>query len=334
MGEPTPRPERPSTRFAVIDLGSNGPRFAVGQLKTTSGWKAIEVENDNIFLGDQLGGLSDRDRLNLFKQSIEHFIARLENEFGVTKDQILLAATASLRHQSYRDSFLEEIRGLGISAEVISGRKEGYITYLGFVSKGVVSATSTCALIDIGGESTELVIVKNGVPFEIMSLKLGMVSEVNEHPVFDTLGLDHAYMTSSSAGTIIAALSALDGAPESAQLGSFYGDADLNQLEHLLEVFQRETSENRNNGELEALKERLKDKVPQNRFERIRPRLETLIPLLKSLGINTISNENVRFRNGLIEYMYRKMSNQLGNELPGGQNLLLGNDYTRHKPTL
>lgn len=159
---------------AAVDLGSNSFRLQVGRV----------VENQ-IYTLDSLkepvrlaSGLSADKRLDLAAQTraldaLRRFGERLR---GLDAGAVRVVATNTLRVAKNAVEFLplaEE--ALGFPIEIIAGREEARLIYLG-AAHSLPTAAHKRLVIDIGGGSTEFIIGKRYEPQLMESLYMGCVS--------------------------------------------------------------------------------------------------------------------------------------------------------------
>ena len=159
---------------AAVDLGSNSFRLQVGRV----------VENQ-IYTLDSMkepvrlaSGLMSDKRLDMESQAralagLRRFAERLR---GLDRGAVRAVATNALRVAKNASEFLplaEE--ALGFPIEIIAGREEARLIYLG-ASHSLPSAAHKRLVFDIGGGSTEFVIGKRHEPLMMESLYMGCVS--------------------------------------------------------------------------------------------------------------------------------------------------------------
>lgn len=159
---------------AAVDLGSNSFRLQVGR-----------VVDDQIYPLDSLkepvrlaSGLSADKRLDAAAQQraldgLRRFGERLR---GLDAGAVRAVATNTLRVAKNARDFLPLAEAaLGFPIEVIAGREEARLIYIG-ASHSLPSATHKRLVVDIGGGSTEFIIGKRHDPQLMESLYMGCVS--------------------------------------------------------------------------------------------------------------------------------------------------------------
>ncbi len=160
--------------LAAVDLGSNSFRLQVAR-----------VENDQLYMLDGLreavrlaAGLTPDKRLDQPSQQralecLHRFGERLR---GLPREAVRAVGTNSLRVAKNAPEFLKQAEAaLGFPIEVIAGREEARLIYLG-VAQGLPHSEERRMVMDIGGGSTEFIIGQSLQPIHLESLYMGCVS--------------------------------------------------------------------------------------------------------------------------------------------------------------
>ena len=160
--------------FAAIDLGSNSFRLEIGRLENGL-LRRVEYLKDTVRQGN---GLDAEHQLSV--EAMERGWACLarfgERLAGWPSTQVRAVATQTLREARNREVFLERAqRLLGHRIEVITGREEARLIYLG-VTHTLPEADEQRLVIDIGGRSTELILGQGQQPQWLQSYPVGSVS--------------------------------------------------------------------------------------------------------------------------------------------------------------
>ncbi|TAJ82855.1 MAG: exopolyphosphatase [Gallionellaceae bacterium] len=160
--------------LAAVDLGSNSFRLQVAR-----------VDNEQIYLLDGLrepvrlaAGLTENKLLD--KESQQRALACLqrfgERLRGLPREAVRAVGTNSLRVAKNAPEFLPQAEAaLGFPIEVIAGREEARLIYLG-VAHGLPQSAGKRLVMDIGGGSTEFIIGSGLEPIKLESLYMGCVS--------------------------------------------------------------------------------------------------------------------------------------------------------------
>lgn len=158
---------------AAVDLGSNSFRLQVGR-----------VVDDQIYPLDALkepvrlaAGLTAQKILDGPSQlraieALRRFGERLR---GFDAGAVRAVATNALRVAKNAPQFLAQAEAaLGFPIEIIAGREEARLIYLG-VAHSLPNPRTQQLVVDIGGGSTEFIIGRNIEPIELESLYMGCV---------------------------------------------------------------------------------------------------------------------------------------------------------------
>ena len=109
---------------------------------------------------------------------LERFSERIR---GFSADSVRVVGTNTLRKARNGREFQNRAESaLGFPIDVISGREEARLIYLG-VSHGLEDESDVRLVIDIGGGSTELILGHRFDPFITESLHMGCVGMSNQH---------------------------------------------------------------------------------------------------------------------------------------------------------
>jgi exopolyphosphatase/guanosine-5'-triphosphate,3'-diphosphate pyrophosphatase len=160
--------------LAAVDLGSNSFRLQVAR-----------VEGDQLYMLDALrepvrlaAGLTPDKYLDAAAQqrafdALGRFGERLR---GLPRDAVRAVGTNSFRVAKNAGDFIPQAEhALGFPIEVIAGREEARLIYLG-VAHGLPQSKDNRLVIDVGGGSTEFIIGNGLMPFKLESLYMGCVS--------------------------------------------------------------------------------------------------------------------------------------------------------------
>ncbi len=164
----------PNETYAAVDLGSNSFHLIVANVVDG---RAIII--DRIKEMVRLAGGLNEDRL-LTDESIEVALQCLE-KFGqriktIPASNIRAVGTNTLRQARNGMQFLSRANAaLGHNIEIISGREEARLVYLG-VAHTIFNDTDKRLVVDIGGGSTELIIGKSFDADVTESLFMGCVN--------------------------------------------------------------------------------------------------------------------------------------------------------------
>jgi exopolyphosphatase/guanosine-5'-triphosphate,3'-diphosphate pyrophosphatase len=160
--------------LAAVDLGSNSFRLQIAR-----------VEGDQLYMLDGLrepvhlaAGLTADKYLDAEAQqralaTLGRFAERLRD---LPREAVRTVGTNSLRVARNAADFIPQAEHiLGFPIEVIAGREEARLIYLG-VAHGLPQSQDNRLVIDIGGGSTEFIIGNGLKPLKLESLYMGCVS--------------------------------------------------------------------------------------------------------------------------------------------------------------
>ena len=176
MAEPSPTNRERSgseRQLAALDLGSNSFHLLVAQ-ESNGRLQVVDRIKEMVRLA---AGLEDdkslsADVVQRALDCLERFSQRLR---GLAPEDIRVVGTNTLRRASNAQSFLDEAeRLLGTEVEIISGREEARLIYLG-VSHALEDTAERRLVVDIGGGSTELILGKRFRAEVMESLHMGCV---------------------------------------------------------------------------------------------------------------------------------------------------------------
>ncbi len=168
------------SQLAAVDLGSNSFHLIVAQM-SDGRLQVIDRLRETVRLA---AGLDPRS-----KQLAEEDMARCltclerfgERLRGLPGNAVRAVGTNTLRSARNGDAFRRRAEAaLGHRVEVIAGREEARLIYLG-VAHGLGGATHRRLVMDIGGGSTEFIIGEGFDPVHMESLYMGCVSMSRAH---------------------------------------------------------------------------------------------------------------------------------------------------------
>ena len=160
--------------FAAIDLGSNSFRLEIGQLDAGH-LRRVEYLKETVRQGNGLD--ADRQLSDEAMQRGWDCLARFgERLAGFRASQVRAVATQTLREARNRDAFLDRAKKiLGFPIEVITGREEARLIYLG-VSHLLPQSDERRLVVDIGGRSTEMILGQHWRATTLESYRVGSVA--------------------------------------------------------------------------------------------------------------------------------------------------------------
>jgi exopolyphosphatase/guanosine-5'-triphosphate,3'-diphosphate pyrophosphatase len=166
---------------AVLEIGSTGIRMLVAQIQSDGQWTVMDSAGRPAALG--------RDVFNsgeLSRESLLECLAALQNYkellagWGIAPSDAHVIATSALRVARNRDMFIDRIRQeTGFNLSVVDGVEENRLMYLGvrFALKQDLPLfwKANSMIIEIGGGSTEIMLLQRGQMVAAHSIKLGTI---------------------------------------------------------------------------------------------------------------------------------------------------------------
>lgn len=163
--------------YAIMDIGSNTVRLSV--YKERNGEAVILFsEKDQVSLKSYVkdGKLTNKGIKRLYN-TLKKFKALVDNFEDI--DGVYPFATATVRDVANRKEVLDLMKeDLDLDIEILSGEEEAK---LAFVGASVSTEVKEGVLCDIGGGSTEVVIIGQGKVIKSNSLSIGSLSAFNDY---------------------------------------------------------------------------------------------------------------------------------------------------------
>jgi len=166
-------------RAAVIDIGTNSARLYVAEIDSKGKQTKLLRELNTTRLGEGIGNSNILLSLPMQRTSlaVAEFTAKAR-KMGAA--QIFIYATNAVRDAQNGQEFANMLeQATGVTLNIISGELEAHIAYM-----GAAQARKDCAVIDIGGGSTE-VVLKHKNAFNALSLPIGAVRLMERFPTSD-----------------------------------------------------------------------------------------------------------------------------------------------------
>ena len=174
MGAQEIEPVSGAEYAAALDLGSNSFHMIVGRLEKGQ-LHIVDRLRERVRLASGLGADG-----NITEEARERALACL-NRFGqrvkgMPRERVRVVGTNTLRKAKNARSFLREAQSaLGYPIEIISGREEARLIYLG-MAQSTPDDGGRRLVVDIGGGSTEVMLGEGFDIVEADSLYMGCVS--------------------------------------------------------------------------------------------------------------------------------------------------------------
>ena len=156
-------------RYAVIDIGSNSVRLMMSDGQFTE-YKQVRTTRLAENMGtDKILQLGPIERT---VSAVSFFVQKAKNE---NADRIYIFATAAVRQAKNKQEIIGKIKlTTGIDVDVIDGLMEAKLG-----AQGALGGLDG-GIIDVGGASSEVLVVKNGEIIYSKSINIGAVKIFNE----------------------------------------------------------------------------------------------------------------------------------------------------------
>jgi len=161
------------SKTGIIDIGSNSVRLVVVQTQPDGSFRLTDDVKESVRLGEvkDTSHKLSRGKMEAAIETLSFFKDLCQ---AIEVDELICTATEAVRRAPNQAEFLELAQErLGLTIRVLSGKEEAYYDYVGVVN---TLDLPDCLLMDIGGSSTELVLVKDKQAKQVISLPIGAIS--------------------------------------------------------------------------------------------------------------------------------------------------------------
>src|SRR5918992_6148595 len=164
--------------IGVLDMGASAIRLVVAEVDAKRTVRVIEDASRGVLLGrDTFSAGAIRSRtVDAALDALEGF-RRIMDGYGVT--DVRAVATSAVREARNADMFLDRIQGrTGIRFEIINEAEESRLTYLAVrhaLRRHAAFKGTRTLLVEVGGGSTSLTVLRRGQPTRSGVYALGSV---------------------------------------------------------------------------------------------------------------------------------------------------------------
>lgn len=164
---------------AAIDIGTNTTLALLAET-SADGLKPLQDQLTVNRLGDALQNGPQLSR-EIIALNVD-LLAELQRDFRrAGAEAFAVCGTSALRRAENRRDFIAAVHGVtGLQVEIIAGRDEAALTYMGAVSGREIYPGERVCVMDIGGGSTEIVEGRGYVPGQGYSMDVGATTLTNE----------------------------------------------------------------------------------------------------------------------------------------------------------
>ncbi len=191
VASPAATPGREKRPVAVIDIGATSIRMAIADIDAEGGVHVLESLSQAVTLGKD--AFTQR---RIRKTSIEDCVRVLKSyrrlllEYGITRpDQMRVIATSAVREAINRMAFLDRVYiATAMDIEPLDEAEVNRITYMGIqpqLQADPKLASSKCVVVEVGGGSTEVLVVQSGNVLFSHTYRLGSLRLLEMLEKFD-----------------------------------------------------------------------------------------------------------------------------------------------------
>lgn len=159
--------------LAIVDLGSNSTRMVVEEIKPDGTYNEVQRVKEDTRLSEGMGEEAVLQDFAIVRvlQALKKF-QRIYSQYPDI--EIKAIATAAVRQAKNQADFLAQVKAtVDVDIQVLSGDDEAYYDYLGVEHTLPIE---NALLVDTGGASVELILVKDRQKIALISVPFGAVS--------------------------------------------------------------------------------------------------------------------------------------------------------------
>lgn len=159
--------------LAIVDLGSNSARMAVSRLHANGTVEEIKRVKEDTRLSEGMGA-EHVLQPHAIDRTIKALLAFKKIYQRMPNTDVIGITTAAVRMAKNQAEFLAKVKTeVGLDLKVLSGDDEARYDYLGVANSLVIN---DCLILDTGGASCELILVKGGQAEHLISVPFGAVT--------------------------------------------------------------------------------------------------------------------------------------------------------------
>ncbi len=162
---------------AAIDIGTNTVLLLVAKVGQGQTIQPVHEETRMPRLGKGVDAYKNINEAAAERviQALKEYRAILQSDFPKVKE-VIVTATSAVRDARNREAFISQIKAeTGFELRLLSGREEAECTAAGALSVLQTSPTKDTLILDIGGGSTEIALLKQGKLEDGYSYNMGSV---------------------------------------------------------------------------------------------------------------------------------------------------------------
>ncbi len=162
-------------KLAAIDIGSNSIKLVIVDAVASDSFAVLARQKESVRLGRQTlrEGFLSASAIESAAECIKQFRSMAEARGA---EHLFAIATAAVREAANATQFIKEIKQqTGVRVEILSGIEEARLIGLAAAHGCGVGRDASLINIDIGGGSTEISLVRDGISLALYSIKVGAV---------------------------------------------------------------------------------------------------------------------------------------------------------------
>lgn len=163
------------TVISVIDLGSNSVRMTVSRYHSDGSYEVLARFQEMVRLSAGMGAekVLQEEAIKRTITALEKFKQALKT-YDPAKLETYAVATAAVRQASNQAEFLTLFKQtMGFELRILTGEEEAHFDYVGIIN---TFSVNDALILDTGGASSELVLVRNRQAVHAVSLPVGAVN--------------------------------------------------------------------------------------------------------------------------------------------------------------
>jgi exopolyphosphatase/guanosine-5'-triphosphate,3'-diphosphate pyrophosphatase len=152
---------------AVIDIGATSVRMAIAEIRADGSVHPLDTLVQPVNLGKD-AFTTRRFRRSTIEECVRVLLRyeRVLREYGIDAERVHVVATSAVREAANRLTFLDRIYiATGLTVEPIDEAEVNRITYMGIqpqLEADPELATAKSVVVEVGGGSTEMLVVRSG----------------------------------------------------------------------------------------------------------------------------------------------------------------------------
>ncbi len=163
----------------IIDIGSSAIRLLIAEITRPGEWRVLDQAERPVALGRDVFASGKISRRSI-SQALQILAGCREVMAGYGVERVRAIGTSALREAFNRDTFLDRVKlRTGLQVEIIDGLETNHLTYLAVLHalhdfRPSLKRTNSL-IIEVGGGSTEIMILERGHMAAAHTLRLGTV---------------------------------------------------------------------------------------------------------------------------------------------------------------